>query len=240
MKRILQTVLFWPIAYLLFSLIPNPALANSDYLSWPSISEEIETLLNDRIESQVHGDINVHIKPMDDRVKIKKCDIPLTYYIPPGTRINSRMNVHISCQGKTPWNIHLPVSIRLIKPIVVATRPIAKNEMITSEMVQLSPMNVTQVHRAYFDDVSEVVNNLARQPLRAGTIISPRHVEAPNLIKKGELVRIFYENQGLTIRTAGVAMANGKANTRILVKNTKTNRLIEAVVVRKGIVKIPL
>lgn len=240
MKRILYITLYWPIACLLIYCVSNSASANSDYLSWQSISDDIEILLSERIESQVHGDIDVYIKPLDERVKIKNCDTPLTYYIPPGSRINSRMNVHVSCKGQSSWNIHLPVTIRLVKPIVVATRPIAKNEVIMPDMVQLTPMNITQVHRAYFEDTNEVMNNVAKQPLRAGTIISPRHVEAPDLIKKGELVRIFYENRGLTIRTTGVAMGNAKGNSRILVKNTKTNRLVEAIVVRKGIVKIPL
>ena len=59
-------------------------------------------------------------------------------------------------------------------------------------------------------------------------------------LKKGDVVDIVAESQGLQIRMTGKAINNGAKGQRINVKNLSSNRIIQAIVKNSGLVQIAL
>jgi len=60
---------------------------------------------------------------------------------------------------------------------------------------------------------------------------------APKLIRRGDQVVIVATTGGISVRMAGTAMADGRRDEQITVKNKSSNRLIKVRVVAPGTVQ---
>ena len=73
-------------------------------------------------------------------------------------------------------------------------------------------------------DINKVV---AKVKLLPGTIVLKRFVEVPFAVKRGELVRIIAEKNGIYVETTGRALQNGHIGDTIKVKNVYSRKVIE-------------
>jgi len=73
-------------------------------------------------------------------------------------------------------------------------------------------------------DIDKVV---ARVKLLPNTIILQRFVEVPFAIKRGELIKIVAEKNGIYVETTGRALQNGHIGDTIKVKNVYSRKVIE-------------
>ena len=73
-------------------------------------------------------------------------------------------------------------------------------------------------------DVDKVV---AKVKLPPGTVVLQRYVEIPFAIKRGQLVRIVAEKNGIYVETTGRALQNGRVGDIIKVKNIYSKKVIE-------------
>lgn len=63
-------------------------------------------------------------------------------------------------------------------------------------------------------------------------------LEAPRLVRKGDLVTLLAEIAGVNVRMTGKALADGAAGTSIQVSNLSSQRVIEGTVIAEGVVKV--
>ncbi len=68
---------------------------------------------------------------------------------------------------------------------------------------------------------------VARVKLLPGTVVLRRHVEVPFAVKRGQLVRIVAEKNGIYVETTGRALQNGRVGDIIRVKNIYSKKVIE-------------
>ena len=73
-------------------------------------------------------------------------------------------------------------------------------------------------------DVDKVV---AKVKLPPGTVVLQRYVEIPFAIKRGQLVKIVAEKNGIYVETTGRALQNGHVGDIIKVKNIYSKKVIE-------------
>lgn len=81
--------------------------------------------------------------------------------------------------------------------------------------------------------IFEVVRKIAAgQPLTSGSLRPYR------LVKRGEMVTVVLERDGIRIVTKGKAMGNGSRNEVIMIKNPTSRRLYQAQVIAAGQVRV--
>lgn len=81
--------------------------------------------------------------------------------------------------------------------------------------------------------VFEVVRKIAAgQPLKSTSLRPYR------LVKRGEMVTVVLQRQGIRIVTKGTAMANGSRNEVIMIKNPVSRRLYQAQIIDTGEVRV--
>lgn len=83
------------------------------------------------------------------------------------------------------------------------------------------------------DDLFEAVRSLA-----AGEPVSRRHLRPFRLVKRGDVVAVSLERDGISIRTKGVALTAGTRNEVIPVQNPRSRRQYQAQVVGAGAVRV--
>ena len=83
------------------------------------------------------------------------------------------------------------------------------------------------------DAVFEVVRKIA-----AGQPLTTKSLRPYRLVKRGEMVTVLLQREGIRILTKGTAMANGSKNEVIMVKNPTSRRLYQAQVIGTGQVRV--
>jgi flagellar basal body P-ring formation protein FlgA len=85
---------------------------------------------------------------------------------------------------------------------------------------------------------NELVGKVARRTLLAGKLIARNTIGEPDLVQKGKIVPILYQQGPLTITTAVLALQSGALNDLIQVRNIDSGKVIVATVVADGSVRV--
>ena len=106
----------------------------------------------------------------------------------------------------------------------------------------LSPLDLLQQRHDItlipdaFSDLGELEGMAARRSIRAGEVIRANMLTAPQLVKRGDQVRIVAKREQIEVSMAGEALDNGARGAIIRVKNSSGNQ-IRARVIEAGTVE---
>lgn len=107
----------------------------------------------------------------------------------------------------------------------------------TGDIVQPEDLVWVKVAAAPTDaprDADAVIGMTAKRPLRQGASASLRDVSTPQVVKAGDIVAVTYEDAGVALTLQGKAMASGAVGESLMVQNTASKKIIEAVVTGPG------
>ena len=107
----------------------------------------------------------------------------------------------------------------------------------TGDIVQPEDLVWIKVAAAPSDaprDADAVIGMTAKRPLRQGASASLRDVSTPQVVKAGDIVAVTYEDTGVALTLQGKAMAAGAVGESLMVQNTASKKIIEAVVTGPG------
>lgn len=199
------------------------------------IQRYMESLLEDRFVK-----FELDIQPVDARLNLSYCSSDLQIQHRPSNRISGRLTMKISCDGESPWRIHVPVKVQAFDNIVVSRLPLAMGTQITEQDVTVELKDVSRLRNGYFSSASQVAGYVTKRPLGADQVLNANLLKPPQMIDRGEKVVILAEGSGLSIRTTGIAMEDGAHGELIRVKNAKTNKVVEGRISGPGQIKVSL
>jgi len=136
----------------------------------------------------------------------------------------------------------LRVSGRLIRTaeVPVPARLLAAGETIAAGDVTTVTLRADRLGANTLLQASDLVGRAPRRPLRAGEPVHGADVEVPLVVRRGTLVTILLETPALRLSTEGKAMDDGGMGAVIRVANTRSSRVIDAVVAGPGTVSVAL
>jgi flagella basal body P-ring formation protein FlgA len=157
------------------------------------------------------------------------------------------------CQGGSPpWTgrqrfvvsfstpegaVQLPVYAEVAAtstPVVVASRPVARGEPITAADLELKSVNYlpkADARRAAVESIEELIGMEARQAIRAGEVVFTDQVQAPLLVKRGEVISVSSQAGGIRVRTTARARENAARGELVQVESLDTRERFMARVV---------
>lgn len=112
--------------------------------------------------------------------------------------------------------------------ILVASRPLSKDEPLTPDMLATSRKNISYVKGTPWDGQGGPWR-LARS-VGQGQPITPGDLEPLPAIVKGAHIEMVFEGQHVTLRVPALALSDAAIGERILVKNTQSHRDVYATV----------
>ncbi len=124
--------------------------------------------------------------------------------------------------------------------VPVLARDIAMGEVIRAEDVTFRDMAASRVQRSFVTDTAALEGFAARRAMRAGDAVRMGDVQRPLIVKKGDLVTIVFEADGISLSARGRAMANGALGDVIQVVNVQSHRTIDAAVTGTGRVAVSI
>ena len=126
-----------------------------------------------------------------------------------------------------------------IVEIPMLTRPMRSGELIRRNNVEWVAVRADAVSRNAVLDLAEIVGKSPRRQLRAGVPIRRGDVRPPIVVAKGSIVTLELRTKKMTLIARVKATENGAAGQTIRVRNTRSKRTVEGVVVGPGRVVVP-
>jgi len=132
----------------------------------------------------------------------------------------------------------LRVGMEALREVVVSTKTLKKDKVITAEDVRVTKKWVRRLSDRKATASGEVIGKVLTVNIRQNNEIARNIIKEPRLIKAGGPVRIMLDNGNFSIRTMGISQENGIAEALIRVKNASSKKIIYARVVGESLVKV--
>ncbi len=176
------------------------------------------------------GRVEAVADELDPRIRLAACGGPLEASVPFRARNASRVTAQVRCPGPKPWKLHVPVRMSVFQQVVVTTRAIPRDSVLTPEDISLAERDTGRLDYGFLSATRDAVGQRLRRPLAAGEEVAPGALEMAPLIKRGQQVTLQARAGGLNISMAGIAREDGARGQVIAVLNESSGREIEAIV----------
>lgn len=210
----------------------SPAAAAEAETAWQSL-DEIREVAEAYVLAEL-GATDATVTPragsLDSRLKLARCSTPLEAFLQDGMSLTSRAAVGVRCDGDKPWKLYVPVNIAIIEDVVTALKALPRGHLLTPADLSTEPQDVSRLTAGYVSRPEELIGKRLKQSVIAGRVLTPALTEADLMIRRGQSVTITAQSGGLRIEMAGTALADGTQDERIRVENTRSGRVVEAIV----------
>lgn len=162
-------------------------------------------------------------------------EIPLC---PSGARVESmdprglaRMRFAVICGGQPGWRQEVLVRGKVSAEVAVAATDLMAGKILSPYDLLQERHDITLIPDT-FSDLGQVAGLAARRSIRAGEVLRPNMLSAPQLVRRGDQVRIVARREQIEVSMAGEALDNGARGAIVRVRNASGNtiraRVIEA------------
>ncbi len=117
-----------------------------------------------------------------------------------------------------------------LSSIPVLRENLRKGTIIGKRDVEFMDIPSRSVNHDTITNLEELKGMTPRRILHAGEPIRTGEIEAPQIVGRGQLVTMVFENGALSLTAKGKALENGAKGDLIRVVNTASNRTLEALV----------
>jgi len=185
-------------------------------------------------------DPHVLMGKLDARLRLQKCDSQLQGFSKIINTGLGNQTVGVKCLSPVAWTVYVPVQVKVFKSVVVATRTLAANKIISKDDVKLRQLDVGSLHQGYVKNITQLVGQQLKYSVAMDSVIKPQNVRPQKIIQRGESIILIAMAGSMEVRMNGTAMADASLGQRVRVKNNSSKRVIEGVVDAPGIVKVAM
>jgi flagellar basal body P-ring formation protein FlgA len=231
---------FFSMWMLLSVIIFSPDIADS---STKILSEDIRNTISDHVEKNhpwPSGSVRIHFLTRLSDIILPQESVTFEVLNDPTEDFIG--DAHFSIKFYSGRNLvkeeTVRVSIEVLMDVVVSKRELVKNREITAEDVYMQKKWLKRIPANVVTIPSDIVGKILTYNVRPQSEIAKNNIRTPLLIKRGNIVRIVFDNDSLNVTTAGVSEEDGAINKVIRVKNLSSNRTIYARVTGDSLVKV--
>jgi flagella basal body P-ring formation protein FlgA len=177
------------------------------------------------------GESTVTVNQLESRLHLARCaPKDLTASLPPGSNVQARSTVAVTCTGRVHWAVYIPVTVESKISVLVLKRPVSRDDRLTATDVTVETRRTAGPGNAYLTAITDLGGRTVRRPLAAGTALSVDMFTADLIVRRGQAVTLLSSGGSIEVRASGKALVDGAAGARIQVQNLSSMRIVEGVV----------
>ena len=217
-------------------LLLAPQLASAAQ-SVSSITATAALFAEKRALQRGYDDVNVSVRPLDSRLNLTACDVPLSTSSS-GERVLGPVSVAVKCGGLAHWTVHVRATVTSTMELLVLVNSVNRGEIISRRDIEWREQELSRPLVGYVIDENKIIGKEARKHLRSGNALRSSDLVSPQIIERGQTVDLVARSSGLLVNMQGKALANGAEGDRLLVQNTSSGKKVEGLVMGSGKVLI--
>jgi flagella basal body P-ring formation protein FlgA len=201
---------------------------------------------------KVISEFLLRVVPWDkERVRIKKVCVRDNVVLPEGNVSYSvvppkstdflgtvPLSVLFMVNGHLQKKIWVLANIEVLTEMVVTKKPLRRYQLITEDAIQVKKMYLTKTKPNIVTSREDILGKRTKRAINANVVLRTDYIELPPLVRRGQLVTIIAESDGIKITTLGEVRKRGCLDERIRVMNLESKKGIYARVLDSNTVKV--
>ena len=153
---------------------------------------------------------------------------------------SGRMAVYVdfTVDGSFHKKIRALVDIETLANVVVTRRPLGRHKIIRKADISIKRIDISKLQVNIINDPEKVIGRRTKRSIDPATILRTDLVEFPPIVKRGDVVTIIAEADGMRITALGKVKKKGHKGERLKVLNLASKKEIYARVVDANTVKV--
>mgnify|MGYP003915022371 FL=1 len=226
MLKKFQLVLLVSFLFLCHSTTVSASEYNS--LAQQTLLKKVKDYVSQEVNPEGLSNIRVKTLPLDRRIRIRPCSVPLTFELAQKRSYTRQFPVKVSCNGDTEtWKLFAQVHVNEYIETLVTTEHIAKGEIVDESKFAVTLVDKHRIRNRSTNSSKALIGGRAMRNIPRGYQISDSDV---CLVCKGDDVAIVAKSEFMMIKTSGTAIENGSLGESIKVKNNSSDRIVKGVI----------
>ncbi len=200
---------------------------------------QIQKSVNELVRNQttgLPGKVSFTLGAIDTRLSLSACPAPEAF-LSPGTRLWGNSSVGVRCGGTNPWTIYVPVSVKIMTGVVIATRTLVQGQLIEFADMAVQEADLGQMPGAVITEPRQAVGRIATVSIAPGQPLRQDLLRSLPVIQQGQSVILRSQGPGFMVSAKGKAVSNA-AEGQIAQVRTPSGRTINGIARLGGIVEI--
>lgn len=191
--------------------------------------------------STANARFEVTVSRLDPRLRLPLCpaDALQASLESPAVPVG-RVTVRVSCDSEVQWRLFVPATVDLYQPVVVTTRPLPRHGVIGAGDITLLERNLGHLSSGYLTSAEQAIGLRTRRAVAADTVLGSNQLEQDETVKRGDKVVISAANSRVAVRMPGEALESGSTGSQIRVRNTRSDRVVQARITGPGQVEVAM
>ena len=221
--------------------IPTKVVITRNYIEISR--EKIKLLVSDYIQKNVFKDqVDGSIKDIQiaDSLKLPNGRITFKVTAPRNRHFLGKIpfSVHFNVNGKFYKRVWTAAIIEVLADVVTTNKPLGRHKPITEDDIALVKMDLAKLPSGVITDPETVLGKRTKRAIGAKKVLRTDLVEFPPLVKRGDVVVIIAESNGLKITALGQVKKKGRFGESIPVMNYDSKKILYARVLDSSTVKV--
>lgn len=189
-------------------------------------------------EKKFERDVRVRLSQLDQRLKLKRCGDAIRFELIRPVHQSRNITIKTICDGNNRWSIFVPATLEVYADVVVAARNLERGTVIAEEDIKYMRIDTASLPSGHVLDKDRVLGMELRRSARNGSYLLLSALELPRVVNKGDSVVLESRNSSLSVAAKGTALDNGQVGEQIKVRNSQSDRVVNALVTGPGRVSV--
>ena len=151
----------------------------------------------------------VQVGALDPRQKLAPCQ-RIEPYLPPGMRLWGKARIGLRCaQGSKPWNVYLPVTVRVFGQALVAAAPLPAGATLREDDLRMAEVDFAEDNAPVVINTALAVGRVLTRPLIAGRGLRQTDLKPRMWFAAGDSVKVVASGPGFSVAGNGQALTPG-------------------------------
>ena len=205
--------------------------------------EKIKTLVSDYIQKNVlkdYPDASIKNIQVTDSLQLPNGRITFKVLPPHNRDLWGKIpfSVHFDVNGKFYRSVWATATVEVLAEVVITRKPLGRHKPITEDDIELRKLDLAKLPSGVITDPEAVLGKRTRRAIGTKTVLRSDLVEFPPLVKRGDVVVIVAESDGLRITALGQVKKKGRLGESIPVMNYDSKKILYARVLDSSTVKV--
>lgn len=173
------------------------------------------------------GRVEIDVGQLDPRLKLAPCE-QVQPYLPAQARLWGSTRIGLRClQGRTHWNVYLPITVKVYAPALVAAAALPAGSVIGAADLREAEVDWAGAPGVVYTRAEALVGRTLARPLVAGAGVRQGDLKPRVWFAAGDTVRITTLGDGFAVVGHGEALTPGVEGQAARVR-TEGGRVVSA------------
>ncbi|GLP94997.1 flagellar basal body P-ring formation chaperone FlgA [Paraferrimonas sedimenticola] len=185
---------------------------------------------------------DVKVLPIDPRSQLVDCPLGYQAKLPANRQISRHNTLKVECReadqaNDGDWHLYVKVRVNTLYPAIIVTKPLVAGHILTKDDLKLGYLAEHKLRGGTFQNIDELIGVRLKRRLNQD---QPVFSQSLCYVCQGDQVTIIAAASTLQLRTRGQSVSDGNIGDTVRVKNSRSGKLVEAVVRKVGEVQVRL